>query len=76
LLQALQATRSGDFWARMTGDHLGIEGKIANTRNEILPVGGDRHASMSARALQSLRTLDVSGRLSQDWRGPARRVSR
>src|SRR5712672_2419634 len=36
LLQALQAKRSGDFSVRMTGDHLGIEGKIADTFNEIV----------------------------------------
>ena len=36
LLQALQAMRSGDFSARMTGDHLGIDGKIADTFNEII----------------------------------------
>jgi HAMP domain-containing protein/CheY-like chemotaxis protein/signal transduction histidine kinase len=36
LLHALQAMRSGDFSMRMTGDHLGIEGKIADTFNEIV----------------------------------------
>src|SRR5262245_10940194 len=36
LLRALQAMRSGDFSVRMTGDHLGIEGKIADTFNEIV----------------------------------------
>ena len=36
LLHALQAMRSGDFSARMTGDHLGIDGKIADTFNEII----------------------------------------
>src|SRR5216110_1263218 len=36
LLQALQAMRSGDFSVRMTGDHRGIEGKIADTFNEIV----------------------------------------
>src|SRR4030081_3369878 len=35
LLHALQAMRSGDFSVRMTGNHLGIEGKIADTFNEI-----------------------------------------
>src|SRR3979411_2812898 len=34
LLHALQAMRSGDFSVRMTGDHLGIDGKIADTLNE------------------------------------------
>src|SRR3979409_1147040 len=36
LLHALQAMRSGDFSVRMTGDQLGIEGKIADTFNEIV----------------------------------------
>jgi uncharacterized protein (UPF0210 family) len=36
LLHTLQAMRSGDFSVRMTGDHLGIEGKIADTFNEIV----------------------------------------
>src|ERR1700716_4453575 len=36
LLHALQAMRGGDFSVRMTGDHLGIEGKIADTCNEIV----------------------------------------
>ncbi|HYW64355.1 MAG TPA: HAMP domain-containing protein, partial [Bradyrhizobium sp.] len=36
LLQALQAMRSGDFSVRMTAHHLGIEGKIADTFNEIV----------------------------------------
>src|SRR6201988_147666 len=36
LLHALQAMRSGNFSVRMTGDHLGIEGKIADTFNEIV----------------------------------------
>jgi len=35
LLHALQAMRAGDFSVRMTGDHIGIEGKIADTFNEI-----------------------------------------
>src|SRR5437763_16696461 len=35
-LHALQAMRAGDFSVRMTGDHLGIEGKIADTFNEIV----------------------------------------
>ena len=36
LLHALQAMRSGDFSVRMSGDYLGIEGKIADTFNEIV----------------------------------------
>src|SRR5712671_418033 len=36
LLHALQPMRGGDFSVRMTGDYLGIEGKIADTFNEIV----------------------------------------
>src|SRR3974390_3796557 len=36
LLQALQAMRSGDFSVRRTGKPLGIDGKIADTFNEIV----------------------------------------
>src|SRR4051794_33592916 len=36
LLRALQAMRSGDFSVRMSGDYLGIDGKIADTFNEII----------------------------------------
>ena len=33
LLHALQEMRGGDFSVRMSGDHLGIGGKIADTFN-------------------------------------------
>ncbi|MEA3132398.1 MAG: hypothetical protein QOG17_244, partial [Gammaproteobacteria bacterium] len=36
LLLTLQAMRSGDFSVRMSGDYLGIDGKIADTFNEII----------------------------------------
>ncbi|QQN65983.1 HAMP domain-containing protein [Bradyrhizobium diazoefficiens] len=36
LLLALQAMRSGDFSVRMSGDYLGIDGKLADTFNEII----------------------------------------
>src|SRR5258708_7651174 len=36
LLTALQAMRVGDFSIRMSGDRLGIEGKIADSFNEIV----------------------------------------
>src|SRR5688572_16740903 len=36
LLSALQAVRVGDFSVRMSGANLGIEGKIADTFNEIV----------------------------------------
>src|SRR5258708_37100563 len=36
LLQALQAMRVGDFSVRMSGDSVGIFGKVADTFNEIV----------------------------------------
>ena len=36
LLSALQLVRSGDFSIRMPGDSVGIDGKIADTFNEII----------------------------------------
>src|SRR5436190_19512742 len=36
LLYALQAMRVGDFSVRMAGDQVGIQGKIADTFNEIV----------------------------------------
>src|SRR6266704_1849509 len=58
LLHALQAMRGGDFSVRMTGDHLGIEGKIADTFNEIV--------SANQRMAQQLeRVGQVVGREGQ-----------
>ena len=36
LLQALQRVRSGDFSVRLPGDWTGVDGKIADTFNEIV----------------------------------------
>src|SRR5262245_41282901 len=36
LLQALQAVREGDFSVRLPGDRVGLEGKIADTFNDIV----------------------------------------
>src|ERR1700739_3568137 len=58
LLHALQAMRSGDFSVRMTGDHLGIEGKIADTFNEIV-------AANQRMAQQLERVGQVVGREGQ-----------
>ncbi|HEX5411178.1 MAG TPA: HAMP domain-containing protein [Terriglobia bacterium] len=38
LLHALQAVRDGDFSVRLPGDRTGIEGKIADTFNEIVTI--------------------------------------
>src|SRR3954466_16150068 len=55
LLHALQAMRSGDFSVRMTADHLGIEGKLADTFNEIV-------AAKQQMAQQLERVEQVVGR--------------
>jgi hypothetical protein len=55
LLAALQAMRSGDFSIRMPGDSVGIEGKIADTFNEII-------AANQIMAKQLERVGEVVGR--------------
>src|SRR6201990_1748650 len=55
LLHALQAMRSGDFSVRMMGNHLGIEGKIADTFNVIV-------AANQRMAAQLERVGQVVGR--------------
>src|SRR5207253_334468 len=60
LLHALQAMRSGDFSVRMTGDHLGIEGKIADTFNEIV-------AANERMAKQLEQVGQVVGREGKTW---------
>ena len=54
-LTALQAMRSGDFSIRMPGDSVGIEGKIADTFNEII-------AANQRMAKQLARVGEVVGR--------------
>ena len=55
LLAALQAMRVGDFSIRMSGDSIGIEGKIADTFNEII-------AANQRMAKQLERVGEVVGR--------------
>jgi len=55
LLAALQAMRVGDFSIRMSGNSLGIEGKIADTFNEII-------ATNQRMAKQLERVGEVVGR--------------
>ena len=51
LLTALQAVRDGDFSVRLPGDWTGLEGKIADTFNEIVAANAaDGRASWSASA--------------------------
>ncbi|QOZ25999.1 HAMP domain-containing protein [Bradyrhizobium sp. CCBAU 51753] len=58
LLQSLQAMRAGDFSARMRGDYLGIDGKIADAFNEIA-------AANERMAQQLARVGEVVGREGQ-----------
>jgi HAMP domain-containing protein/CheY-like chemotaxis protein/signal transduction histidine kinase len=53
LLHALQAMRSGDFSVRMTGDHEGVDGKIADLFNEIV-AENERMAQQLERVGQSV----------------------
>src|SRR6266568_5470659 len=46
LLNALQAVRSGDFSVRLPGDRTGIEGKIADTFNEIVAANATMAAEL------------------------------
>ena len=55
LLTALQAMRGGDFSIRLPGDNVGIEGKIADTFNEII-------AANQRMAKQLERVGEVVGR--------------
>jgi HAMP domain-containing protein/CheY-like chemotaxis protein/signal transduction histidine kinase len=53
LLHVLQAVRVGDFSVRMAGDRLGIEGKIADTFNEIV-AANERMAKQLERVGQTV----------------------
>ena len=55
LLRALQAVRDGDFSVRLPGDRVGVEGKIADTFNDIV-----RANERMARELE--RVGEVVGR--------------
>src|SRR6201987_4488131 len=72
LLHALQAMRSGDFSVRMTGDHLGIEGKIADTFNEIVAANErmaqqlERVGQVVGRGGKTLQRVKV-GLASRAW---------
>src|SRR5262249_9162585 len=53
LLHALQAMRDGDFSVRLPGDRVGVDGKIADTFNEIV--------AANARIAAELRRVGQSG---------------
>jgi HAMP domain-containing protein/CheY-like chemotaxis protein/signal transduction histidine kinase len=61
LLHALQAFRSGDFSARLPADWTGVQGKIADTFNEVLATS-QRRASEAARVC---RVVGKEGRLRE-----------
>src|SRR5437868_1761725 len=61
LLTALQAMRVGDFSVRMSGDHLGLEGKIADTFNEIVAA----NQRMAQRAERGRQVVGKEGKTRQ-----------
>src|SRR5690242_17729666 len=61
LLQALQAVRNGDFSVRLPGDRVGIDGKIADTFNEIVIA----NARMAAELKRVGHVVGKKGQTSQ-----------
>src|ERR1700722_18052037 len=61
LLHALQAVRSGDFSVRLPGDRTGIDGKIADTFNEIVVA----NARMAAELKRVGHVVGKKGQTSQ-----------
>src|SRR5215472_4372328 len=61
LLQALQAVRSGDFSVRLPGDRTGMDGKIADTFNEIVAA----NARMAAELKRVGQVVGKRGQTSQ-----------
>lgn len=61
LLHALQAVRSGDFSVRLPGDRIGIDGKIADTFNEIVVA----NARMAAELKRVGHVVGKKGQTSQ-----------
>jgi HAMP domain-containing protein len=72
LLRALQAVRDGDFSVRLPGDRLGLEGKIADTFNEIVSTN-ERMAAELKRVGQAVgkkgktRQRVKFGRAGREW---------
>src|ERR1700732_3744503 len=75
LLYALQAMRFGDFSIRLPGDQTGLQGKIADTFNDIVaakvdsaiePSGNAAFEQALLYALQAMRFGDFSIRLPGD----------
>jgi HAMP domain-containing protein/CheY-like chemotaxis protein/signal transduction histidine kinase len=61
LLRALQAVRAGDFSVRLPGDRTGIDGKIADTFNEIVVA----NARMAAELKRVGHVVGKKGQTSQ-----------
>ncbi len=66
LLNALNRFKGGDFTARMPGDIVGIEGKIADVFNDILAVS-ERRTAETARVC---RVVGKEGKLKERMRVP------
>src|ERR1700730_11752256 len=78
LLYALQAMRFGDFSIRLPGDQMGLQGKIADTFNDIVAAKVDSAIEPCRKvafeqallyALQAMRFGDFSIRLPGDQTG-------
>ena len=74
LLYALQAVRGGDFSVRLPGDRDGIEGKIADTFNEIVAANSRMAAELKrvgsavgkrGQTRQRVRFLPMPGKWGQ-----------
>ncbi len=68
MLQALQAVRSGDFSVRLPGDRTGIDGKIADTFNDII-------AALHERRLDARRAL-IGQEQADAHRAPLQQAAR
>jgi nitrogen fixation/metabolism regulation signal transduction histidine kinase len=66
LLSALQAVRGGDFSVRLPGDRVGIDGKIADTFNEIVAA----NARMAAELKRVGSAVGKKGQTRQRVRFP------
>ena len=70
LLAVLTRFKAGDFRSRMPGELTGLEGKIADSFNELLEVN-ERRASEIARVC---RTVGKEGKLKERMRVPGAAV--
>ena len=73
LLSALQAVREGDFSVQLPGDWTGLDGKVADTFNEI--VLSNRRLADELRASASRRQAGQDA-AAPSLRSPQRRLGR